>query len=298
MDTTQLEYAAYELIRLCQVAGGWAHYWRKPATSAWYPSGKPASMPAQWLDADLWFSVNAVNARNPRGAAHRVQNAHVDAVRVIYADVDAAGASMPMPPSVTVSSGRGTHAYWLLDTAIDAALAGELQYRWVHRCKADPAAVDLARVLRVPGSVNTKNDATVTVTTWQPHLTYTADDMLAECHDIAPRVRDVGKHREGQNFQAALTAKGADVVSAILRSKQGSEFTALYNGQHTYRSASEADAALCRLVSWWVDGDAGAMLAIWKTSALWREERCNDDYVQRTLAHGKTGVRNVATVGR
>ena len=288
---------AYELMRLCQVAGGWSHYWRKnPAQSAWYPSGNPATIPPQWLESDLWFSVNAVNARNPRGAGHRVQNAHVDAVRVIYADVDAIGAPMPLAPSITVSSGRGEHHYWLLDSAIDATLARDLQRRWVHFCKADPAAVDLARVLRVPGTVNTKNGRRVTVTNWQPHLTYSPDDMLAQL-PISPTVRVAGKPIVAEST-TALTGEGVDVISRILRSRQGGEFTALYNGQHTYRSASEADAALCRLVSWWVDGDAGAMLAIWKTSALWREERCNDDYVARTLAHGKTGARNVATMGR
>lgn len=86
------------------------------------------------------------------------------------------------------------------------------------------------------------------------------------------------------------------IVERISRSRQGDEFRRLYAGQHTYRSASEADAALLRLVSWWVQGDTGAMLAVWKGSALWREERCNDDYVSRTLQHGLSGNRSIRQV--
>ena len=82
------------------------------------------------------------------------------------------------------------------------------------------------------------------------------------------------------------------MIAAILRSKQAGEFTALYNGVHTYRSASEADAALLRMVAWWVRGDTDSMLAIWRESGLWRPERCTPSYVARTLAHGLTGCRN------
>lgn len=290
MDTAQNDRSR-ELIRLVQTPGHWAHYWRKnPPLSAWFASGKPARVPQAWLDADLYFSVNAVDAGNPRGPGHRVQNAHVRQVRVVYADLDGAGASMPLQPSVMVNSGRGQHCYWLLTQPIDAAQAAELQRRWVHHVGGDPAAVDLARVLRVPGSVNTKNGQRVTVTVWEPGRRYNADDLAAAIGDdgLCP-VREVGNDRTITTPSQAGDAAG--IVSRILASRQGSEFAALMAGQHNYRSHSEADAALLRLVAWWVHGDTAAMLSIWQSSQLWREERCNPDYVRRTIQHGLSGCR-------
>lgn len=287
MDTTQVDRSR-ELIRLCQAPGHWAHYWRKnPPLSAWFASGKPARVPQAWLDADLYFSVNAVDAGNPRGPGHRVQNAYVRQVRVVYADLDSAGASMPVQPSIVVNSGRGEHHYWLLDTPIDAAMATELQRRWVHRCGADPAATDLARVLRVPGSVNSRNGQRVTVTVWEPGRRYAAAQLWEAIGCIPSPVRAIPTVTNSLPSQA----KGApDVIASILRSRQADEFQRLFAGQHNYASHSEADAALLRLVAWWVKGDTAAMLAIWQGSALWRPGR-GDDYVRRTIQHGLSGCR-------
>lgn len=99
--------------------------------------------------------------------------------------------------------------------------------------------------------------------------------------------------RESTHVDKIFPSQAKDVSeigAAILRSRQGSEFAALYAGQHNYRSHSEADAALLRLVAWWVKGDTAAMLAIWQGSALWRADR-GADYVTRTLQHGLTGCR-------
>ena len=82
----------------------------------------------------------------------------------------------------------------------------------------------------------------------------------------------------------------AGIVSRILRSRQGSEFAALMAGSHNYRSHSEADAALTRMISWWCKGDTAAMLAIWQSSQLWRPDR-GADYIRRTLQHGLSGCR-------
>lgn len=64
-------------------------------------------------------------------------------------------------PSYIVSSGGGYHAYWLLAEPIVVTDANReavkaMQKDWVHRLGADPAACDLARVLRLPLSINFK----------------------------------------------------------------------------------------------------------------------------------------------
>ena len=66
-------------------------------------------------------------------------------------------------PSAIVSSGRGWHLYWLLDSTPAKALPvwQELQDRLINVFDADKAARDCARVLRLVGSVNSKNGAEV-----------------------------------------------------------------------------------------------------------------------------------------
>ena len=294
---------AYELIRLCQAPNGWAHYWRKnPAgipMSAWHRSGIPAGIPAQWMESDLYFSVNAASGDNPRGAGHRVKVVYVQKVQVIFNDVDDLdSATMPLQPSIVVNSGRGEHRYWLLESPIDSTMAAGLQRAWVYRCNADHAAVDLARLLRVPGSVNTKyglNGARARVIAWEPDRRYTAAQLWKEIGDT-PSLPVRAIESFGTLKQPKQRGDAPGIVSQILRSRQSEEFARLYSGKHNYQSASEADAALLRLVAWWVRGDTARMLAIWQSSGLWRDDRCNDDYVTRTLQHGLSGNRNAKNV--
>jgi hypothetical protein len=66
-------------------------------------------------------------------------------------------------PSIIVDSGRGLHAYWCLDRDLPAAEWRQLAGKLKQRCrdagfKADPACTDdVARVLRVPGTLNHKD---------------------------------------------------------------------------------------------------------------------------------------------
>jgi len=73
----------------------------------------------------------------------------------------------PLPPSLIVSSGRGLHVYWLLSPPLSVTYAPfgedaektrvELVTRsFVRIFRGDPNAVDLTRVLRLPGTHNTK----------------------------------------------------------------------------------------------------------------------------------------------
>jgi predicted transcriptional regulator len=65
-------------------------------------------------------------------------------------------------PSVIINSGGGFHAYWLLKDTFHIqdeqarTRASSIQSRWVDMLDADPNSKDLARILRVPGTVNNK----------------------------------------------------------------------------------------------------------------------------------------------
>ena len=74
---------------------------------------------------------------------------------------------LPFPPSVIVDSGGGLHTYWLLNEAIDVsadapdaettegAITSTLK-QLAGICAGDLNVCDLARVMRLPGTLNTK----------------------------------------------------------------------------------------------------------------------------------------------
>src|SRR5690606_2783889 len=65
------------------------------------------------------------------------------------------------PPTMVVDSGRGLHAYWLLDCFVtDHDAIVQRNYHLVTTLKASAAdgCYDLARVLRVPGTYHTKTE--------------------------------------------------------------------------------------------------------------------------------------------
>jgi hypothetical protein len=71
---------------------------------------------------------------------------------------------LSLPKPTLVSSGRGIHAYWMLDTPISPEkwlpVATSLKQLCVqHELKADPTVTaDAARILRIPGTHNYKDD--------------------------------------------------------------------------------------------------------------------------------------------
>lgn len=137
----------------------------------------------------LWFSVNPVNP--PTGYRGRGKAEHVTRCAALCADLDLKDGGIPDPataekitlalaealgtaPAAVVDSGHGWHAYFALDPEDDAwtldsdakRIAATAIYRRFHRFAAHIAdkfggrvdnISDLARVLRVPGSVNLKD---------------------------------------------------------------------------------------------------------------------------------------------
>jgi P4 family phage/plasmid primase-like protien len=95
--------------------------------------------------------------------------------------------SLPMPPSIVVDSGRGIHSYWLFKETIDIStpgpqddeLKGELK-RLMAILGGDPRVCDLARVMRLPGSLHTKQEPWVEVT-----VVYSDYDRRYDLSDIS-----------------------------------------------------------------------------------------------------------------
>jgi hypothetical protein len=93
------------------------------------------------------------------------------ALPAVWADLDHPPAvarrileTFVFPPSTVVASGFGLHAYWRLREAVDLTSpdlhrAASVLRRLAGLLDGDLAATDLARVLRLPGSINTKYGA-------------------------------------------------------------------------------------------------------------------------------------------
>ena len=180
--------AARELLTTLWVGGGWGYWWMAggpeytdPATgeikrrklSAWFPTGRPAPIPATWQGKDTYFGVHPCSQK--RQPWQRSTIASIAAVNAVFAEFDAKDFDgskdailahldrLAVYPTAVVDSGGGCHAYWVLSrtVAVDERNRRDLvmlQRAWVDFVGSDPAAKDLARVLRVPGTWNHKYD--------------------------------------------------------------------------------------------------------------------------------------------
>ena len=232
--------------------GGWGHLWRKPGTSCWINPQELeralARLDDRWA-TDTYFGVHPVGA--PKSAYERARTEDIVCVNALYADFDADGQdpqallarieAVQPAPQVIVASGGGFHAYWLLAEPValsdDATRKdwAEIQRWWVRHVGADPAACDLARLLRVPGTLNGKYDPPrpvqfVRCNLDQPHdnrelMRYIIDARTAELEreqgDEPARALANGEkltpiqaYNQATNIRDALRAYGYTLVGA------------------------------------------------------------------------------------
>lgn len=149
--------------------GQWGYYWRdRNADTTWWRTSQPAA-----VGQNTYYGL--LPLAEPRGARQRANAESVVAINALWADFDAKASpfngdiemalqaikSLPHQPSVIVASGGGYHCYWLLESPVlitdDNRDAVRRTVRdWAQFVGSDPAAADLARVLRIPGTMNTK----------------------------------------------------------------------------------------------------------------------------------------------
>jgi hypothetical protein len=155
--------------------------WRgAPAGCYWTKHGKrsqwtrtTAPEPCELGDRDVYFSVHPLAGL--RSERERGRIGDVAAANCLYSEYDSKDArfagdparvrahilSLPLQPQVIVYSGGGCHCYWILsepihvDESVRTYLRG-VQRSWVKATGGDPGAADLARVLRLPGTLNSK----------------------------------------------------------------------------------------------------------------------------------------------
>jgi hypothetical protein len=212
-----LDADASRLLRYLQRGGNKNYYLtfdaNGHASASWYDSH--AEPPAVPTGTNVYFGVNPCTAIPETNAAGerkppskvRGRKAYIAALNCLYAEFDAKdfGGSLDetlvhvldlaVPPSVIVASGGGYHCYWLLaepfvlDTDKARARAVNVQARWQAFVRGDKNAKDIARVLRVPGTLNYKYEPARPVTFVEQDYsrTYTLDALHAMLPAPAPR---------------------------------------------------------------------------------------------------------------
>lgn len=199
--------------------GAWGALWRKgDKRTHWTPALNPD---ARALGSrDVYVSVHPLRER--RGERARGRIADVAAINCLFAEFDAKDfgdlaairrhiTGLAVQPQVIVASGGGYHAYWFFREPVPVTEGGReylagVQRAWVRWAGGDPGARDLARVLRLPGTLNCKYDPPRRVQFARFALTpegrelYDPADLcaLAEAHwEDAPGAVDAEPHDAG-----------------------------------------------------------------------------------------------------
>ena len=132
-----------------------------------------------------------------------------------------------LPTPVTVDSGNGIHAYWPMDVSMQPAQAKLMSEKLktlchVHKLYADPTTTsDLARILRIPGTMNLKDeDNPKEVKVRGKVFTYTQDEVLSAFDAAYSKVaKDIQTEVKAADTLFALPAylKGMDIDDATRR---------------------------------------------------------------------------------
>jgi putative DNA primase/helicase len=178
-------------------------------------------------DINVYFGVHPL--QNEVGDYERGKNSDIYLINALFADFDddklggrkrrkEHTANLPVEPSARVETGGGEHCYWFLDkpyvigTDVSQKEAERIQEQWVEFVSGDDAAKDLARILRLPGSMNHKYDPPrpCTLTAMDAEKTYTLKELTA----MLPRRTKENGTRRGRridNMRAFLKGAGAKV---------------------------------------------------------------------------------------
>lgn len=309
---------------------GFIQLWRKAdKTSLYYQA--PAGVTAEAVD-DMYTGVGL--AHKPHGKHTRARSDQVIAIAGLWLDIDVDGgpenktggvptldaaldlAAAIATPTIIVGSGYGIHGWYLLrqpwrfTSRAEQQQAATMAAQWyeLHRARVRARgwhldhAHDLARLLRLPGTYNTKGGqrAPVQVLHHDGHR-YDLAELADHCAG-AP-VPEVQLTLAGDQVQVELreipapAMLPADKLDALLENSD--EFRRTWNHQRPAAwSLSEYDMALCSLAAGarWTDVELAALIVTHRGRAGDESGKAQRlDYIRRTISRARSGAeRTVA----
>jgi putative DNA primase/helicase len=189
--------------------GGHGYYWTLPGKLTTWWTGNPPAIPQKEA---VYFGVNPCQVKKKENQRAKIED--IAGVNCIYAEFDGPKnpgdptkteqleriQSLPQP-SVLIDSGGGWHCYWILpELFTDITRADSIQKRWVEYTQSDNGAKDLARVLRVPDTLNNKYKPPRPVIILYSNLdrTYTIDELESYL-PILPPPKPKQEYKPGGN---------------------------------------------------------------------------------------------------
>lgn len=146
-------------------------------------------------------------------------------------------------PSRIVDSGNGVHVYWRV-ADLDAKSFLRLSRRLMRLLNTDDAVQTLAQLMRLPGSINTKNESLQVSCEelFSDDITYTCEDLNKLLPPISPEDEDYcethynqvhGIHTEDMNVDENLPPKFGKLLL------ENSEIKVLFTGSTSDRSKDD-----------------------------------------------------------
>jgi len=175
----------------------------KSPSAAWSKIGKEADLVSALIPRsgrhDVYLTVNEFGGWIKEGLLLRLKACYVDLddCSSVEAALLAVDEAVLPTPSVAVHSGKGVHLYWLIEPATSRALPVWkcIQAHLVTALKsvgADPSAKCCTRVLRLPGTINSKVNKSA--------IGYVISNARWTLHELADEVighRPTANHRPG-----------------------------------------------------------------------------------------------------
>lgn len=145
-------------------------------------------------------------------------------------------------PTMVVASGRGAHVYWRIKHAPYQALSTwqELEdylYKQLKHLGADKKATDAARVLRLPDTINSRNNAECKVMILNDKVTYSMYDLREEYLKWKPKA-----------------FKEVEVENKINNKKVKSKVLQFFTSYTLHIARAEDILTLCKLRNYKVTG--------------------------------------------
>lgn len=239
-----------------------------------------AAIAGLWVDLD----VNG-GPENKAGAAP-----NHDAARAL--------AHIELAPTLVIHSGYGLHAWWLLEEPWvfqttedrDRAALASAQWYELHRQHSNwtiDGTHDLARLLRLPGTINGKGGQQAPVTVLEDNeRRYSLDVLLERCGQVKitqPAAAAV------TDLPLGLAVRQAEVDHLAARSRIFEKTWEHDRPDHPEWSTSEYDLALCSIAAHheWTDAQLAGLIALHRRKHGDPNKAERADYVSKTIQRAR-----------
>lgn len=244
-----------------------------------------------WLDIDCGPSKAAINAKTQKPGGYIDQATGLAALKKFCAHVG-------LPKPIIVNSGRGLHVYWPLTADVTPEqwepVAARLRDLCVtHDLYVDPAVFETARVLRIPGTQNFKDNPPTPVQVMVVGQPTKYEDFV-RILGVKPPTALASLPKRGLTALGKMmqNSVGKSFSKIMIRSAKGTGCAQLLDCYENRDSLSEAR---------WFDALSVAKFCADKDSAIHKLSAGHPDYdpikTEQKIAHIE-GPHNCATFER